>query len=228
MVSDRVVAAAAGACALWGGRAAVRASRRLRTGARFQAARSAVLGRPTAYRLHLHGTGLEFAPWERNFVAECVLRGWPESGINVSPDVKPRPGQGDDSVFRDSMFIGDEQPGKSGMRFDAGKSGWDLPQEAALSGPDADEPDPAAGDDDAEPFAERRAEGWFLLARCPDGHRTPAVLLPDGAPLTIHATLRAYCAECGREGAYIQAGRYFIVDGRLIREDVPAEGEIAG
>jgi hypothetical protein len=97
---DRIVAAAAGGIASLS--LAAVALVKWRRGNRVQAARSALLGRPTAYRLHLHGTGIELAPWERNFVAECVVRHPPENAFRVGP-VEPRPGEGDGSVIKDSQ-----------------------------------------------------------------------------------------------------------------------------
>ena len=101
-LNDRVASAACGAVASLA--CAVAALVLLRNTARVQAARSALLGRPTAYRLHLRGTGLEFASWERNFVGEVVLRNPPEFGIRLGDDV---PGhQRGGSLIRDTTVIG--------------------------------------------------------------------------------------------------------------------------
>ena len=124
-IDDRIVSAAGGAVATVG--CAVATLVLLRRACRVQAARSALLGRPTAYRLHLHGTGIELAPWERNFVGECVVRRPPENAVRIAPDVPPRPGQGGGTVIRDSMFTGAPD---AAVRFDEAPSTEDA--EAAL------------------------------------------------------------------------------------------------
>lgn len=101
-LDDRIAAAGAGAAITLGcaGGAAIL----LRRHARVQAAWWALLGRPVAYRLHLHGTGIELAPWERNLVAECVIRDAPYYAIRVG-QVEPRPAEGG-SVIRDTTITG--------------------------------------------------------------------------------------------------------------------------
>jgi hypothetical protein len=112
-LDDRIATAAAGAIASLG--AAATAAVLLRRSARIQAARSALLGRPTAYRLHLRGTGIELAPWERNFVGEVVVRQPPDDCVRITPDVPVRPDR-QGTVIRDSMFVGAPS---AGIRFTA-------------------------------------------------------------------------------------------------------------
>jgi hypothetical protein len=217
-VDDRIATAAAGAIASIG--AAAAAAVLLRRSARIQAARSALLGRPTAYRLHLRGTGIELAPWERNFVAEVVVRQPPENGVYMGPDVPVRPDLGG-SVIRDSMFVG--APGAS-IRFGAG------------SDVTADAPDDLLGADAAEAawevmdrYAQEGPVGdyKFLPAFCGDGHEFEAegfARLRDRASITQRTPVALTCPEC--EGpAQIKPGRYFIRDGQVVREDLPPEGD---
>jgi hypothetical protein len=198
-VDDRILTAAGGAVAAAGCFTAALVL--LRSTARVQAARSALLGRPTAYRLHLHGTGLEFASWERNFVGECVVRHPPEHGIRMADDVPPRPGQGGGSLFRDTSVIG--APG---------------------AGFYADLPDP---DVTADAPDEGRAAGALPLpALCDNGHifaDRKYGTIADLASITHRTPVGVKCPECGGH-AEIAAGHYFIHCGQVVREDI-AEGE---
>jgi hypothetical protein len=109
-LDDRIAAAAGGAI---GGLGCVAAAAvLLRRTARVQAALWALLGRPVAYRLHLHGTGIELAPWERNLVAECVIRDAPYDAVRIGP-VEPRLDEGG-SVIRDTMTM---RAASAGFRF---------------------------------------------------------------------------------------------------------------
>jgi hypothetical protein len=217
-VDDRILTAAGGAVAAAGCAAAALVL--LRSTARVQAARSALLGRPTAYRLHLRGTGIELAPWERNFVGEVVVRQPPGNGIYIGPDVPVRP-ERQGTTIRDSMFTG--APG-AGVRVDMGadpdvtadeadpegaEEAWDLMNRYADMGP---EPEPG-------PFP--------LPALCDNGHEFADKkygTIADRASITHLTPVGVKCPECG-DHAEIAAGRYFIRDGQVVREDISDDPE---
>lgn len=204
---DRVLAAGAGALAAVGAIAVTAV--RLRGTARFQAARSALLGRPTAYRLHLHGTGIELAPWEHNFVGECVVRRAPESGIYIGPDVPHRPDQGS-AVIRDSQIIG---AGDCGIRYSG-----PLPDDEAEGFEDEFADDEA----DDEPAAGEAKDYRALPAECVSGHvfaDEKYGRIADQAEITHLTPVLVACPECGGLGE-IKAGRYFLRDGEMVREDI--------
>jgi hypothetical protein len=222
-IDDRIVSAAGGAVATVG--CAVATLVLLRRACRVQAARSALLGRPTAYRLHLHGTGIELASWERNFVGECVVRRPPENAVRMAPDVPPRPGQGGGTVIRDSTFIGapdaavrvaaqDEPPSTE----DAGAA-RDLVNRYAGLGPEDE-----VTDDPGLPDAEDATGRYRLPAVCDDGHQFEATYARLGgrSSITHRTPVRVECPECGGDGE-VRAGRYSVVDGVVVREDVAEE-----
>lgn len=212
-LDDRIASAAAGAAAITGCAAAALVL--LRSTARVQAARSALLGRPTAYRLHLRGTGIELAPWERNFVGEVVVRQPPQDCLYIGKDVPVRDGLGG-SLIRDSMFTG--APG-AGVHVDMGadqdvtadetgpegaEEAWDLMNRYADLGPE-----PKQG-----PFP--------LPALCDNGHEFADEkygTIADQAQIFNHTPIGVKCPECGGH-AEIAAGHYFIRDGQVVREDI--------
>lgn len=211
--------------------------------ARVQAAWWALLGRPVAYRLHLHGTGIELAPWEKNLVAECVIRGAPEYGIRIGP-VEQRPDQGG-SVIKDTTVMraggggirvpfspepGEPGPGEQASQPETPEG---LKTLADLAAKFADVPGEPSdfGTDEAEISSEEDATGYHLLtATCQNGHEfesTKFARLGGRASITLRtpATLRgaAACPECGATAGII-AGRYSLSGGIVIREDVAQDG----
>jgi hypothetical protein len=224
-LDDRLAAAAGGAIGILGCTAAAAVLARRK--ARVQAARYALLGRPVAYRLHLHGTGIELAPWERNLVSECVIRDAPYDGVRIGP-AEQRPDEGG-SIIRDTTVM---RSGGAGVRvpFSNPDDGLlTLADLAARFSGILGEPSDF-GADEAEISSEEDATGYHLLtAACENGHEfesTKFARLGGRASITLRtpAILRgaAACPECGGD-AKIPAGRYSLQDGAVIREAVPPD-----
>jgi hypothetical protein len=222
-LDDRLAAAAGGAAGVLGCAAAAAVLARRK--ARVQAARYALLGRPVAFRLHLRGTGIELAPWEKNLVSECMITDVPADGIRIGP-VEPRPDEGG-SIIRDTTVM----RSGTGARFGPpGEPPERLKTMAGIAARFSDIPgEPSGfGVDEAEISSEEDATGYHLLtAACENGHQFESVKsarLGGRASITLRtpAVLRgaAACPECGGD-AVIPAGRYSVQDGTVIREDVP-------
>jgi hypothetical protein len=217
-LDDRVASAACGAAASL--TLATAALVLLRNRARVQAARSALLGRPTAYRLHLRGTGIELAPWERNFVGEVVVRQPPQDCLYIGKDVPVGAHLGG-SLIRDSMFTG--APG-AGVHVDMGADPDVTADEAHYEGEEAawDLMDRYAG------LAPEPKDGPFPLpAVCDNGHEFADEkygTIADRAQIFNHTPIGVKCPECGGH-AEIAAGHYFIRDGQVVREDITDEDE---
>jgi hypothetical protein len=233
-LDDRVAAAAGGAIGIMGCAAAAAVLARRK--ARVQAAWWALLGRPVAYRLHLHGTGIELAPWDKNLVAECVIRDAPEYGIRIGP-VEQRPDQGgsvirDTTVMRSGGGISVLFSPEPGERTERPETLEGLMTLADLAAQFADIPGQPSdfGADEAEISSEEDATGYHLLtAVCQNGHEfesTKFARLGGRASITLRDTVllrgAAACPECG-SSATIPAGRYSLSGGIVIREAVPQD-----
>jgi hypothetical protein len=233
-LDDRAAAAAGGAAGILAG--AVAAVFLLRRKARVQAACWALAGRPVAYRLHLHGTGIELASWERNLVAECMITDAPYDGIRIGP-VEPRPDEGG-SVIRDTVVMrsgggihfGPAGSGHAPLFPEPGGPGNQpegLKTLAEMAAQFAGVPNAPSdfGADEAEISAEEDATGYHLLtAVCGNGHEFESARfarLGGRASITLRtpALIPEACPECGGPGK-IPAGRYSIQDGTVVREDI--------
>ena len=212
-IDDRLIAAGGGALASIA--CAAFALHHLRSHARVQAACSALLGRPTAYRLNLVGTGLELAPWERNFVGEVVVRRPPETGLYIGPNVPVRP-ERQGSIIRDSTFIGAP---KYGVHVDSSTPG------SQAEGPEPDEIDELLGDD-ASSLEDATARYW-LPAICENGHEFAArrfARLAGRASITQFTPVAVTCPECDGVAA-VRPGRYYVDGDELVRENVGDEDD---
>jgi hypothetical protein len=225
-IDDRILTAAGGALATVG--CAAFALHRMRGQTRIQAAWSALLGRPTAYRLHLRGTGIELAPWERNFVGEVVVRKPPEDCIYIGDDI---PGQRRGSVIRNSLFTGAPRYGVhlSGAQDSliSDNSVIGDPADAGAAGLQGDEPeDGAPGLDEADEIdegevslAEDAMARYWLPASCVYRHEFAAeeyARLGGRASITLSYPVTVKCPVC-QESAEIKPGCYHLDGDRLVR-----------